>query len=157
MARNTVTVSLRLEPEEAARWKEKAGARTLSEWIKERCNLENGAGQGKPGSGGVEADVRGKASEEPPISNSAPESKEKRESSDRVSDVSGDAEVRAPRGRKPAAIADGGGPCDHDFGYLPGKCPYGSCRNRNPKAKERCEHGTEIGFRCWRCGGLAKC
>jgi hypothetical protein len=33
------TISLRVEVEEAEKWKEKAGSGSLSEWIREQCNL----------------------------------------------------------------------------------------------------------------------
>jgi hypothetical protein len=74
---------------------------------------------------------------------------------DRVPELPGGGEVREARRREPVATKPLGGPCDHDFGYGPGKCPYAQCRNANPKAVARCKHGTEKGYRCWQCGGKA--
>jgi hypothetical protein len=71
-----------------------------------------------------------------------------------VPDVQRVEPVREAKRREPAADAMGQ-PCDHDFGYGPGKCPYAHCRNANPKAVARCKHGTEKGYRCWQCGGKA--
>jgi len=167
MARNTVTISLRLNPEEAAVWRERAfasGEQTLTNWIRKRCNIDGAeprrAGQIPPVP--VEVDVRQKPRPRQSVSNSAemptaPTNMEESVEDHRDSDVSRGGEVPTPKRREPVPVEAGGGPCDHDFGYGVGKCPYGTCRNRNKKAKVRCEHGTEKGFRCWQCGGMAKC
>ena len=83
--------------------------------------------------------------------------KEQSEGDFGISNVSRGGEVPAPKGRDAVPVVAGPGVCSHDFGYGPGKCPYGSCPNRNEKAKVRCEHGTEKGYRCWQCRGVAKC
>jgi hypothetical protein len=162
MARNTVTISLRLEPEEAAVWRERAfasGEQTLTNWIRKRCNID-GAEPRRAGLGAVDPVGLGGSAGETLVSNSAemptaPTKMEESVEDHRDLDVSRGGEVPTPKRREPVPVEASGGPCDHDFGYGVGKCPYGTCRNRNKKAKVRCEHGTEKGFRCWQCGGLA--
>lgn len=141
MPRNTVTVSLRLEPEEAAKWKMLAGVKTLTDWIRERCN------------GGGEIQAESKRDGVPPVRGDREVRVEERGADIAVGIKS---RVRA-KVREPKAVEPVVGGCSHDFGYAVGKCPYGTCANRNPKAVARCEHLTEKGYRCGFCGGLAKC
>src|SRR5580700_9155893 len=58
---------------------------------------------------------------------------------DGIPPVREDGGVRVDGGGPNPAVGGEGAPCDHDFGYGVGKCPYGTCRNRNKKAKVRCE------------------
>jgi len=102
MARNTVTVSLRLEPEEAAKWKERAGEQTLTNWIRSRCN--DGAELPMAGLSGVDPAKRGAFVGEPPISNSVPTKTEENVEDHRASDVPGVGEVSTPRRRKSISV-----------------------------------------------------
>jgi hypothetical protein len=81
------TISLRVEVEEKEKWEVKAGGRTLTEWIREQCNLTR----------------EGKVLE-------APSPKEAGGESNRVSEVRGDVKVPAAERREP----DAGGPLGRD-------------------------------------------
>jgi hypothetical protein len=67
--------------------------------------------------------------------------KEEGGASDRVPDVRGDVEVRAPRRRKPSA----------DELDLP---VVGEGPKRDVEGP-KCKHGVAKGWRCWQCGGKA--
>ena len=121
---------MKVPEEDLTSWKEAAesAGKPLAEWVRGKCN-ERVTAVAKESSG----------------------------EGDRVPTVRGDAEIPAPKRRKSEAVEPVVGGCSHDFGYAVGKCPYGTCANRNPKAVARCEHLTEKGYRCGFCGGLAEC
>jgi hypothetical protein len=98
------TISLRIEEEELGMWKEKAGERTLSEWIREQCNL---TAEGQAVVLKTEERVNG----------------EKKRSGGKK--LPREPEISVERGgagvREPVSEL-----CNHDYG--PGKCPIPGCK-----------------------------
>lgn len=125
------TISLRVEVEEAEKWKSKAGERTLTEWIREQCNVV----------------ANGQAVILVPTQRRVLGREESGES-DRVPDVPRDVKVRAAKGRKSEA---GGG----SFGKPPITLPRaGVCVNcDHPKSKHGGFKGACQAEQCM-CGGF---